>query len=35
MQFAQYFFELMAERRRNPGDDLLSGLVGWRTAARC
>ena len=27
MQFAQYFFELLAERRRNPGDDLLSGLV--------
>jgi cytochrome P450 len=27
MQFAQYFFELLAERRRNPGDDLLSGLA--------
>jgi cytochrome P450 len=27
-QFAQYVFELMAERKRNPGDDLLSGLVG-------
>ena len=27
LQFAQYFFELLAERRRNPGDDLLSGLV--------
>ena len=26
-QFAQYFFELLAERRRHPGDDLLSGLV--------
>jgi cytochrome P450 len=27
MQFAQYFFELLAERRRSPGDDLLSRLV--------
>ena len=27
LQFAQYFFELLAERRRNPGDDLLSRLV--------
>ena len=27
LQFAQYFFELLAERRSNPGDDLLSGLV--------
>ncbi|HLH28025.1 MAG TPA: cytochrome P450 [Acidimicrobiales bacterium] len=27
VQFAQYFFELLAERRRNPGDDLLSGLA--------
>ena len=27
MQFAQYFFELLAERKRSPGDDLLSGLV--------
>jgi len=27
LQFAQYFFELLAERRQNPGDDLLSGLV--------
>jgi cytochrome P450 len=27
MQFAQYFFELLAERRVHPGDDLLSGLV--------
>ncbi len=26
-QFAQYFFELLAERRRAPGDDLLSRLV--------
>lgn len=27
LQFAQYFFDLLAERRRSPGDDLLSGLV--------
>ncbi|MHB8429960.1 MAG: cytochrome P450 [Acidimicrobiales bacterium] len=27
LQFAQYFFDLLAERRRTPGDDLLSGLV--------
>ncbi len=27
MQFSQYFFELLAERRRNPGEDLLSRLV--------
>jgi cytochrome P450 len=27
MQFVQYFLELMAERRRKPGDDLLSALV--------
>src|SRR5581483_3283679 len=27
LQFSQYFFELLAERRRAPGDDLLSGLV--------
>ena len=27
MQFAQYFFELLAERRRSPGDDLLSRLA--------
>jgi cytochrome P450 len=27
LQFAQYFFELLAERKRNPGEDLLSGLV--------
>jgi cytochrome P450 len=27
LQFSQYFFELLAERRRHPGDDLLSGLV--------
>jgi cytochrome P450 len=27
IQFAQYFLELMAERRRSPGDDLLSALV--------
>jgi cytochrome P450 len=27
LQFAQYFFELLAERRRSPGDDLLSRLV--------
>ena len=27
MQFAQYFLELMAERRRKPGHDLLSALV--------
>jgi cytochrome P450 len=26
-QFSQYFFELLAERRRNPGDDLLSRLA--------
>jgi cytochrome P450 len=26
-QFAQYFFELLAERRRVPGDDLLTRLV--------
>jgi cytochrome P450 len=26
-QFAAYFFELLAERRRSPGDDLLSKLV--------
>ncbi len=27
LQFAQYFFELLAERRAAPGDDLLSALV--------
>jgi cytochrome P450 len=27
LQFAGYFFELRAERRRSPGDDLLSRLV--------
>jgi cytochrome P450 len=27
LQFSQYFFELLAERRKHPGDDLLSGLV--------
>ena len=27
LQFAQYFFELLAERRRHPGEDLLSRLV--------
>jgi unspecific monooxygenase len=27
LQFSQYFFELLAERRTNPGDDLLSRLV--------
>ena len=27
VQFAQYFFELLAERRRKPGDDLLSALA--------
>jgi cytochrome P450 len=27
MQFAQYFFELLTERRRTPGADLLSRLV--------
>ena len=27
LQFSQYFFELLAERQRNPGDDLLSRLV--------
>ncbi len=27
LQFAHYFFELLAERRRKPGDDLLTGLV--------
>jgi cytochrome P450 len=27
LQFAQYFFELLAERKRNPGEDLLSRLV--------
>jgi cytochrome P450 len=27
LQFAQYFFALLAERRRFPGDDLLSRLV--------
>lgn len=27
LQFAQYFFELLAERRRHPGDDLLSALA--------
>ncbi len=27
MQFAQYFFELLAERKRAPGDDLLSRLA--------
>jgi cytochrome P450 len=27
LQFAQYFFGLLADRRRNPGDDLLTGLV--------
>ena len=26
-QFAQYFFELLADRRRHPGEDLLSALV--------
>jgi cytochrome P450 len=28
VQFSQYFFELLAERRRTPGEDLLSRLVG-------
>jgi cytochrome P450 len=27
LQFSQYFFELLAERRAHPGEDLLSGLV--------
>ena len=27
LQFSQYFFELLADRRKHPGDDLLSGLV--------
>jgi cytochrome P450 len=27
VQFSQYFFELLAERRRDPGEDLLSRLV--------
>lgn len=27
LQFSQYFFELLAARRRSPGDDLLSRLV--------
>jgi cytochrome P450 len=27
MQFSQYFFELLADRKRNPGEDLLSRLV--------
>jgi cytochrome P450 len=27
LQFAGYFFDLLAERRRSPGDDLLSRLV--------
>jgi len=27
LQFAQYFFGLLAERKRNPGEDLLSRLV--------
>jgi len=27
LQFSQYFFELLAERRRAPGEDLLSRLV--------
>ncbi len=27
LQFAQYFFELLAERKRDPGEDLLSRLV--------
>ena len=27
LQFSQYFFELLAERRRDPGEDLLSRLV--------
>jgi cytochrome P450 len=27
LQFSQYFFELLAERKRNPGQDLLSLLV--------
>jgi cytochrome P450 len=27
LQFSQYFFELLAERRSNPGEDLLSRLV--------
>ncbi len=27
LQFSQYFFELLAERRRHPGEDLLSRLV--------
>ncbi len=36
LQFSQYFFELLAERRRAPGDDLLSGLVAGRgRRARC
>lgn len=29
-EFVDYFRELIAERRRHPGDDLLSGLVGVR-----
>ncbi len=27
LQFAQYFFELLADRKRHPGEDLLSRLV--------
>jgi cytochrome P450 len=27
LSFAEYFFALLADRRRHPGDDLLSGLV--------
>jgi len=27
LQFAQYFFELLADRKQSPGDDLLSRLV--------
>ena len=27
LQFSQYFFELLADRKRSPGDDLLSGLA--------
>ena len=27
LQFSQYFFELLAERKKDPGQDLLSRLV--------
>jgi unspecific monooxygenase len=30
MQFAQYFFELLAERRKSPGPDLISRLIEVR-----